>query len=181
MADPNAATFSLSVPGRLCAAPTSTTGAFPHGGTILGDVNELLFTPRPEVYGIDDESLGSEFTEYSLSCERALLQVELSGMTAAMLAKVLAHVTSGKGGGYGTSGDDSRRGSDSAFVLYFSPIYPASQFGLLMYSAVGAFQQTSRLRLRAGSSGGLLVAFLGLRHATKGVYDIDLPADLSVP
>jgi len=177
MTTPLADTGSLRVPGRLCAAPTSI-GTFPHGGTDLGNVVAIDFYPQTRVLDIEDESIGGERTETVRACESALLQVVLGSMTTAMLSKVLAH-TSGGGGGYGTAGDDSVLGSADEFVLLFSPRSSAHP-ALIMYRACPSWADSAQLGFSIGSDVGAAVAFRGIRHASKGVYQVDVLGSISL-
>jgi hypothetical protein len=181
MADIIPATFSLSLPARLCAGPGSAVGSFPHGGTDLGDVMEFAFLPGARVEMIADESLGDEEGEGVIMSENCRLDVELSGLSAAMAAKIFANTTGAGGGGYGKGGDDSRLLSSGEFVLYMSPVFPSSQLGLVIYRASAHWGDTARLRARAGSTTGALVSFRGsMRHVSKGCYQMELPASLTV-
>jgi len=60
---PNLANL-LSVPGQLCKAPTDLTAAYPHGGTALGAVKEIVAMPFYTTYRRYNQVFGTTVQTY---------------------------------------------------------------------------------------------------------------------
>ncbi len=172
MADALSPSTSWRPAGRLVASPTDLGAAFPHGGTDLGEVLDIDFATEIKDADVESEVKGGEIVETVVACERAQLQVVLGAMTTAMLAKVLDAPDS-DGGSYAASGGDggTRLGSSREFVLLYAP-RRSTEPGLLMFRAMPMWGRSSTIHLGIRRAPGALVTFKGIRHATKGTYQL---------
>lgn len=174
----------LRVPGRLVKNPTDLSSAYPYGGTELGVVRDIEFTP-----GIGTEHLMAEEFKTSVGTivtgHNAVLACVLRSWDNDMLAAVLPNVQTdafGEVGVLGRVGDGfNRAGYDmetQAFKLLFAPFAEEQHRFILLHNAVPLIEESQRMRLVLSEEFGLPLMFYASPDSQKRTFTWDLKANL---
>ena len=175
--------------GRLAWNPTDLTTAFPHGGTELGVVRDLVFRFGIATEEIRAQEWGNVPTEYVYKGSSAFLVAVLREFDNDAIGTVFPDTPAGA-----TTGDQIIRaagsGSGVTFggvllstisgVLVVSPDSPEDQEFLLLYNAFPMPEETSELQISAGSEVGLAVVFRAGLDSTHRQWNIGKRRDLSL-
>jgi len=176
-------TKSLRVPARVCATPTNLGIAFPHGGADLGHVANIIFLPNLQAREVDAEEFGGTAVEWIVAGERPLLALNVRGFTDAMVTRVFRETFTGGGGDEGIRYNTTRGGdliSAQAFKLLVSPRDTINHPGLIIYRACPIIEETAEVPLGTRREIGLRVFFHAIKDATKGHYEIQKLADMTL-
>ncbi len=175
--------------GRLAWNPTDLTTAFPHGGTELGVVRDLVFRFGLQTEEIRAEEWGNVPTEYVHVGSSAFLAAILREFDNDALGAIFPDTPAGA-----TTGDQILRGAVSGSgvtlggvllstlsgVLVVSPDSPQTQEFLLLYNAVPMPEETSELQISAGTEVGMAVVFRAIPDATHRQWNVGKRRDLSL-
>lgn len=175
--------------GRIAWNPTDLTVAFPHGGTELGIVRNLIFRFGIATEEIRAEEWGNVPTEYVYAGSSAFLAAILREFDNDAIDAIFPDTPTGS-----ASGDESIRGAVSgsgvtlggtllsaqAGVLVVSPEAPQSQEFLLLYNAIPMPAEASELQISAGEEMGIAVVFRAVPDATHRMWHVGKRRDLSL-
>lgn len=172
-------------PGRLVAAPTDLTIAFPHGGMALGLHHTLRFRNNVIYREITDEAFGHATYEVLQCGEQAVLVGVTRGFDNDMMTKLFLNSAAGSSSGdrvvsYPGSNPEGSKLSDDAFVLLFSPD-DSNNPGLLMYNAAPRLDIAQDVTFKLNREMGFGFSFALLRRTSGEVYDIGKLEDLTLP
>lgn len=176
---------SRRIKGFLCADPTDLSTPFPHGGTALGMVADILFQTRVLHAPVTAEEFGGEPVEWIGGGEVAVLGCIARGMDNDMLQKIFLNTTVGSSSGSrvvsnpGTKRAGSLRSSDS-FVLLFSPKDTTRHRGILVYNAVPMLDESAELQLSINEEIGIACLFQGIRDSSDRIYSMARLEDLTL-
>lgn len=175
----------LRVPGRLCAAPTDLSTAFPHGGTALGIVRDLAFRPNLKQRRVTAEEFGGEIVETIIGGESCVLACVLRGMDNDAVTKAFLNTSAGSSSGdrtiqYPGSSRAGTLGSSRSFKLLFSPRDTTNHHGLILYNAIPLVAESAELQLAIGQEMGIAVVFVAYRTSTPNLYQIAKLADMTL-
>lgn len=175
--------------GRLTWNPTDLTTAFPHGGTELGLVRDLIFRFGIETEEIRAEEWGNVPTEYVYKGSSAFLTAILREFDNDAIGVIFPDTPTGS-----VTGDQIIRGAVSTAdvtiggtllstlsgVLVVSPDSPESQEFLVLYNALPLVEETSQLQISAGDEMGIAVVFRAIPDASHRMWNIGKRRDLSL-
>jgi hypothetical protein len=85
----------LRFPGRLCKTPTNLAAAFPHGGTELGVVRDMVFRPMVSTTPIHAEEFGRT-VEVIVTKESAVFACVLRSYDNDLLSDVFHNTGAGR-------------------------------------------------------------------------------------
>lgn len=162
----------LRVGGRLCINPTDKTQDFPHGGTALGVISDVVWKPifKTEAsLAADDKFAGSAQEHYFLG-EDGILGVELRQWHNDVINTIFPNTTLGTSGlriigdadHSATPFRPGRRLSGRAVKLLFSPDDQDNHPAVLFPKAVPMLEETAELNLVVIDEYRLLVLFHAL-------------------
>ena len=175
--------------GRLAWNPTDLTAAFPHGGTELGLVRDLIFRFGIETEEIRAEEWGNIPTEYVYKGSSAFLAAFLREFDNDAIGTIFPDAPKGS-----ATGDQIIRGAASGAgvtfggvllstvsgVLVVSPDSPERQEFLLLYNAFPMPEETAELQISAGAEVGMAVVFRACPDSTDRMWNIGKRRDLSL-
>ena len=175
--------------GRLTWNPTDLTTAFPHGGTELGVVRDLVFRFGIQTEEIRAEEWGNVPTEYVYVGSSAFMAAILREFDNDALDTIFLDTPAGA-----TTGDQILRGavagagvpeggtllSTISGVLVVSPDSPQVQEFLVLYNAFPMPEETAELQFSAGAEVGMAVVFRACPDATFRQWNIGKRRDLSL-
>lgn len=177
--------LALAVPGRLCYGPSSLSSDYPHGGTGLGEVQQIVVSPNYTTQVITYETYGSEVTEEIHTGESWVIAATLRTWDSDAISTIFPNSAAGA-----TSGHRVIHGvgsnvagytlSSKAVVLVFSPYNADMHPMVVMYSAVPLVEASARLELKLGTQFGLPVMFRALRDSSNRQVRMGMRADLSL-
>ena len=180
----------LRAPCKLCATPTNLATAFPHGGTALGLTAKVILKPQAILSPITAEEFGGTVVDVIYCGEKALVTCVLRGWDADVISAVFPNSTVGsvRGKPYlrwepGATGQNKPgyRLSNKAVKLYFSPEAGDYAVGLLIHSAIPAWDEAAEINLTDDVEAALPVAFWAVPATTTGrCYEMGFTRDLNV-
>lgn len=175
------------IPSRLIWNPNNLGAAVPYGGTYLGTCRDLEFTPQPQLRPIWDETSGSVID--TIYCgEKVLFKTVVRYPDADMISTVAPKSISGTSGYHwlfrpmGTT-SNTRAGTSlgtRSGVLLIASRAPLAHPCLLIYNAVPAIDETTKLQMSLGEEYGLACCFYGTPDSSGRVYDTGFLADLAL-
>lgn len=156
----------IRAPGKLVKNPTNLNTAYPHGGTELGEVRQMVFR-----FGMESEKLVAEEWRRPVSViitdEIAIMAGILRSYDNDLLATLFPNTSTGTSSGavvvnsFANAGN--RAGYDMAaqsVKLLFSPQAVDHHPMILVYNAVPLPDNSANLRLAVGEEYGLAFMFL---------------------
>lgn len=158
--------------GRLVAAPTSLSTAYPHGGTELGFVSNGRFIPNVNRKEIRAEEFGQKRVEIAVAGDGdPVLLAVLRNYDLALLQRVFPSVSVGTSSNeavieFDANEDSILIGADRGFVLFFSPDNVDLDPAILFYNALPLVQEAAELQLTINAEFSIAVAFLGAPDAS---------------
>jgi hypothetical protein len=175
----------LRVGGRLCSGPTDLSAAFPHGGTALGMVSEVLFRPNLKRAEITAEEFGGEPVEVVVTSETCVFGCLLRGIDSDAWNLAFEDTTVGSGSGkpvvdYPGSTRAGALGSSRSAKILWSPDDIQSDPAILLYKAIPILDETAELALSISQEMVVRVVFQGIRDGSGNVYQIGRLEDLTV-
>ena len=176
---------SLRVPARLCADPTDLATAFPHGGTDLGLVSNIVFRPNLKSRIVEAEEYGGEVVETIVAGESPILAVFLTGFNNEMTSRVFRETAVGSSSGdqvirYTSTTVAGTLGSAKKFKMLLSPRDTTDHPGLLFYNALPLIEEIAEFRWSIDDSLGVPAVFRGIRDSNGKVYEIAKLEDMSL-
>jgi len=176
--------LALQVPGQLCHTPTSLTAAFPHGGTALGEVSQVVVSPNYTVAYITYETYGTEVTEVVHTGESWVIGFSLRTWDEDALNKVFVNTAAGATSGHrvvhgaGTNPAGYTLSSKS-LILCFSPDNADQHPMVMFYKAVPLVDASARLAMRRGTNLEFPIMFRALRDSSNRQVRMGMRSDLS--
>jgi len=175
--------------GRLVWNPTDLAATFPHGGTEIGVVRDLIFRFGIETEEIRAEEWGNVPTEYVYTGSSAFLAAILREFDNNALDAIFPDTPTGS-----ATGDQTIRGavsgsgvtfggtllSTQSGILAVSPESPETQEFLILYNAIPMPDEASRLQISAGDELGIAVVFRAVTDSTDRLWNIGKRRDLSL-
>lgn len=181
---------ALEVPGRLAAGCTSLSTAFPHGGTALGFVGEIVAVVDAPVRIVRYEEHGHEFAEVVSAGEAWAIMGTLRSWDDAALALYALNSAAGTTTQRRvvTAPGSNRAGylfSGRSTPLVFTPEtviagHDAQHPLVVFHKAIPLPRAQARLELRLGRQFGLPIAFAALRDANSHAASVGFRQDLSL-
>lgn len=173
----------LRIPGRLVAAPTDLTIAFPFGGTALGMASDVIWRPNQRRKEIRGEEYGGEITDLVKTGQSPQLGMFIRGFDPDMTLKIFeGSSVSTKTGkpkvDYPTDAAPGTLASSTGIVLLYAPDNVDEHPGILLYNALPLLEEVSEMRFSLKAEFGIPVLFYGIRDATNRVYQKQLMEDL---
>lgn len=175
----------LRIPGRLVKNPTNMSSDYPYGGTELGVIRDIEWSP-----GIQAEKLHAE--EFGLAVGSIITRQE--GVMAAVLrswdndflSTVFPNTQADEFGEVGVLGRVSGSGVnrvgydefDKGFKLLFAPFAANQHRFLLLHNAVPMIEDTFRLRLTLADEFGLPVIFYAAADSQGRTFTWDVKENL---
>ena len=173
---------ALRVPGRLAAGCTDFTAAYPHGGTALGLVRDVV-AERVEIAGkiIRAAEFGHEVHTILRggavwSVTFALRGFDGDGVTASGLPTA----TTGSDVGVVEPGSDTPGSAYTGQVICFSPNNPDHP-AVVLYTALPVFSSVLRLRFADLTEFAPVLTYVGTRDASGRQVAVDKIANITNP
>lgn len=177
----------LKIPGRLVANPTDLSAAYPHGGTELGVVRDVVINFGVQV----DFPIAEEFKApiaAILQAENPVLACVLRSWDDAMLSRIWHNIETSAFGEVGIHGAVSGSGikragtnlASRAIKLFFSPHAVDQHRAIFLYQAVPLPAETSELQLSIGREFGMALMFRALPDHLGRTYAVDLRQNIDL-
>lgn len=154
------------IPGSLCKDPTDLSTAYPHGGTDLGAVRDMVFKPQAKTRGIPAEEFGPQLIDLVLAGENAIFGVVFRDLNDDdWISTVFPSAGTGDSGRALLTGDPAsgtRAGtllSTRSAKLFFSPDSVDQHQGVLIYKALPLPEESAQLQLSIGQEVGVAAMF----------------------
>ena len=174
---------SLRVAGRLCVGPTDISLPFPHGGTSLGVVADVVLRINQVLRPIDAEEFGGEIVDDLIGPQNPVVGFLLRGLENDAVEKLFPASVVG-----GVTGDRvirepgglraGRLASTNATKLLFSPRQTAIHPAAIFFNAYPLFEETAELRFTITDDIGFPMIFRATRDGTGRIYEIAKLADI---
>lgn len=174
--------------GRLVVSPTSVGGAFPHGGTELGEVRSIEFVPEVQTRQILRESIGGAVVDDIQLGERAVLVGILRSWDSDILS-VLFPVSAAGGSGRiinghakGTVRPGELIGPARSVKLLYVANAPTRDPSLVLYRALPRMDSAARIALSIPQGFGLPFAFEATPDSTASakIYQMARLSDITL-
>lgn len=185
MATPHAYNI-LRVPGRLIKNPTNLSTTSPYGGTELGVVRNVVFTPGIRTEKLIAEEWGTPIGAIVAS-ETPVLACALRSWDNDLIASIFPNVRTASSGEVGVQGTVAagvnRTGYDmeaKAFKLLFAPLAPQQHRAILIYNAIPLVDEQAQLDLSLGREFGIGLMFLATPNPNGYLYDMDWISNLTL-
>jgi len=164
-------------PGKLCVNPTDLALPFPHGGTGLGVVRNVIFRTEvsyekviAEEYGQVVEAIG---TEYGCVLAASLISFDEEALKELFWNTEVGSVSGRRGVSEGAS-PATRAGfllSSRSVVLLFSPDDTGHAPALLIRRALPMLEPSAQANLQLNSDIAIAVTFTGIRDTTGRLFE----------
>ena len=173
----------LRIPGRLVAAPTDLTIAFPFGGTALGMASDIIFRPNAQRAEIRAEEHGGSIVDHVKNGESPQLGMFIRGFDPDMIQQVfegssLSTKTKEAKVAYPADAAPGTLASATGIKLLYAADNFEDQPSLLLYNSYALLEEVSEIRFSRKTEFGVPVLFYGIRDATNRVYQLRLMEDL---
>lgn len=181
-ADPRAI---LNVPGRICYGPSDLSTAYPHGGTDLGSVRQVVVRRVDARHEIRDEAFGQEIRDIVWGGENWALAFILRQFDENAVATIFPNTATGTTTQHigiaapGTVRPGTLLGTRSV-VLLFSPYAPEISPACLFYKAIPLPEETVELNLAIGKRFEIGCVFVGVRDTSNRIAQVKFIKDLSL-
>lgn len=171
-------------PGKLCVDPTDLSIAFPHGGTGLGVVRNIVFRPEIKYTRVVAEEFG-EVVEGVATSQGCILAATLESWDAEALRDLFWNTEDGstsqrrKVKEPGTN----RAGfllSSRAKVLLFSPDDTDKAPMLIIRRALPMPEESAFASFQLNSDIALAFAWTGIRDSTGRLYEWAMRKDITL-
>lgn len=173
-------------PGKLCVNPTDLALAFPHGGTGLGVVRNIMFRPEIKYEDVIAEEYGERVESFAVS-QGCILVATLQSWDAEVLRNIFWNTELGAVSGRrkikeGASATNRAgfRLSDRSVVLLFSPDDTDRAPMLLMRRALPYAQESAEAAFALNSDIAIPVGFSGIRDADGDLYEWAMRKDITL-
>jgi hypothetical protein len=184
-------TFNLrdisKIPGKLCVNPTDLSTAFPHGGTGLGVVRNIVFRPEFKYTDIRAEEFGGERVESIATSRGCILTATLQSFDSEALREMFWNTeegtVSGKRGVREYAAASNRAGfllSSRSVVLLFSPDDTDRAPMLLIRRALPQPQESMEGTLNLNSDIAMALAWVGIRDTSGRFYEWKYRKDITL-
>jgi hypothetical protein len=171
---------------RLVKNPTDLSTAFPHGGTALGEVKQLVVRTQLKTYEVLIEEFGQERAETLISGQAAVMAGIARGYDNDMIAEIFNDTATGA-----TTGDQvikypppnnraGTKGSGESFVLLASPDDQAHGLAVIFFKAIPLTPDSLEINLSYKNETGFAFFFQGIRNTNGKVYQIGRIDDLDL-
>jgi hypothetical protein len=174
----------LYTPGKLCKNPTNLALPFPHGGTELGLVRQVVIARTHTEARITAEEFGSEVVENIYLGEVWTVGFRLRTYDNDAIADLFPNTTVGTSGNRVISHPGSNRAgrleSQDAVKLCFSPLNAETHPMLLMYRAIPMLEETVEFNVSMAEPLEFGCIFLGIRDGTNRVIAFGMKGDLTL-
>lgn len=162
----------LYLPGELVISPTDLTIAFPHGGTRIGLLRDIVIRPGQANTVVRTEEFGAEVVEIIEGGREWILAAALRGYDDDAIRRVFPTTAVGAETGRRviTDGGDARagaRGSARSVPLLFSPDDTGRRPAILFHRAIPMVSESAALTLDLDMEGMIGVVFRAIRHGTS--------------
>jgi len=178
----------LRLRGRLCYGATNLTTDYPHGGTALGLVRDMIFNFGAKTTLSTAEEWGGVVSKAFYTGERPFLAAVLRDFDNDSLNAIFPNTTAGSSSGdrYVTYGPGAsgvnRPGYDltnKQIKLVFSPTAADRHPFIILYYAIPALEETAALNLSLSQEVGIGVAFWGGVDSSGRTYAIGKREDIN--
>jgi len=177
---------AIRVPSKLCKGPTAIS-TFPHGGTALGMIARMAFSPNALYADVTAEEYGGTPIERIYAGEQPTFTCILRGWDADAIRYNFPNTTLGTHGRLlkfapGVAGQNrpGYLGTSMSYKLLVSPIAESFHPGLVLYNAVPAWNSDSEMYFKSEGELFLRLEFLCLPDSTGRVYQIGKLLDISL-
>jgi hypothetical protein len=175
------------IPGKLCVNPTDLSTAFPHGGTGLGVVRNIVFRPGFEYRDVTAEEFGGQVVERIPVRQGCVLTATLQSFDSEALREMFWNTeegtVSGKRGVKESTAGSVRAGvllSTRSVVLCFSPDDTDRAPMLLIRRALPCAQESHDVTLNLNSDIALAVGWIGINDTSGRLYDWKYRKDITL-
>jgi len=189
MAVPNVVDLLNGAPGRLSFGATNLSTAYPHGGTALGVVRDLILrrvTETPVLFG-------EEYAEPidAIQGQREwVVAARLASWDNDALGKVFLNTAVGAVSqsrvvqdpliaNHNTNRSGTLLGA-TAIKLVFTPDDPDAHPGFIMYKAMVMPDETMEMRFHATEPMELAILFRGIRDSSNRLVAVGKLVDLAI-
>lgn len=171
------------VPGRLSVGPTDLSAAWPHGGTGLGTVSEIVISPAVQYAIVTGDEFGGEVLDYVELGSSWILGAVLREWNSYNVDLIFNTATGAVSGEKVVSYPSaSRPGSKvSSVVLLFTPYEQDVHPAFLAYRAIPLVPETTALKASIMDELVVPVMFHCIRNAAgTGQVKFGLLEDLTL-
>lgn len=187
--------YVLRVPGRLAYGCTDLSLVWPHGGTGMGQTDEIRLVLSQEDYEVETEGLGFEVTEVLQGAARTEIAFDLRSWDSDALSKAFPNTTAGTVTQHRYVADPGSnragsKGSASGIVLVFTPegcvhaksasVPDAPHPFVVLYRAVPLWKGPIEVLMRRSEDLSIPLRFLGIRDASARTRKWGRRADISL-
>lgn len=165
-------------PGKLCVNPTNLSLPFPHGGTGLGVVRNIVFRPEFRYEDITAEEFGGQRVESIATSHGCILTATLQSFDAEALRELFWNTEegaySGRRGVREFAAATNRAGfllSSRSVVLLFSPDDTDRAPMLLIRRALPQPVEAMEGSFQLNSDIAMAVAWVGIRDTSGRFYE----------
>ena len=171
-------------PGKLCVDPTDLSLAFPHGGTGLGVVRNIVFRPEIKYENVIAEEYG-EVVETVAVAQGCILAATLQSFDAEALKNIFWNTEDGAiSGRRGVKEPGAVRAgfllSSRAKVLLFSPDDTDRAPMLLIRRALPMAQPSLEANFRLDMDIAVAVGWAGIRDSSARLYEWKFRKDITL-
>ena len=178
---------ALRVPGKLVVTPTDISTAFPHGGTELGLVGEVVLEREERTYEVTGEEYGGEVVEDIYLGEQWKLVIALRGSDPDAIANIFLNSTTGTTFNLaglswpGTSREGRLKTSDAVKIL-FSPLDIKRHKGVYFRKAIPKVAENVEVIYHSGKEQVIIAGFLALRDDSTeaGSVQVQIVEDMTL-
>ena len=176
----------LRAPGRLVAAPTDLSLAYPYGGTEVGKTRLVTLTSIDTTFRIECEGLGGEPSDILEGPQRFIFTCFLRGWDDDAVRHFLSrnYVQGDQSGHAVFRAPNSRFGGASALGRAVSFLYvpddPVHAPACLVYRGIPDWSDGAEVAWQRGEELGIPLAVDCIRGATGKMVEVGRLADLSL-
>ncbi len=177
----------LRMPGRLVKNPTNLAADYPHGGTELGVVRDIVWKIGTKTEDLIAEEFGTPVSVI-VTQEIAVVACVLRSWDNDMITSVFRNIQTSVQGDVGIKGavngsGINRTGYDmvnKGMKLLFSPIAVDHHRHLLLYNAVPMTDESAELQMSIAEEFGMSLMFKALPDSNGRTLAADLRDNLSL-
>jgi len=172
----------LKLRGKLVKDPTDLSAVYPHGGTELGVIHEMIFSPNIKTSYVRAWEFGNTKVEGVYAGEGAVIGCTLKEFDSDALGAVFPNVSGTTIRGIASATSANFPGyllSNKSMVLLFSPHATTNHPAILIYKAIPEVEETMRIQMHRKFYLGMPVIFSALPNTAGLSYEVGLLSNLT--
>jgi len=173
------------VPARVAINPTDLTASFPHGGTEIGTVRDIVLRTDVRHAQVVAEEFG-EVVEDVFVGSSVIAAMVIREFDSDAVSTLFPWAVTGSSSGepvvrYPTTSQAGDLRSGDAVTLIITPVDEARHPATILYSAVPMVDDAAELTYSLEREFAVAAMFQGLRDGSGRIYEIGRLEDLTTP